>query len=372
VILGELANFMSWTEDGDLLRDVREAHVALLATRLGELLGRLTAGRHTELADELTGLTHVATTDVLTAVLLAPEVSYRLLWPGHHHDPDAGAFVLRTLRDMLEPEAAPRLSHPILVAARPSVLAADGAVIARWPMAHELPIDVGSPYALTVEVTGDEVRLARPGEPLPAADVRHALAKLHIAATEIPLIAEPAWCMVRDFTQLVILLPDRQAPRDFSSGSSGQFIGRTVLANPHLAKVTPVHLAEALVHEAIHAVLYMDERQSDWVLDPDLYAGPMRITSPWTGHPLPLRPYLQACFVWFGLLAFWSSAIGVTGLDRDKIRERLIQASTGFLRGDLLERVETVRDRLSTEVLEAVAALQSNVLAALPEATSVR
>ncbi|MFJ1608464.1 aKG-HExxH-type peptide beta-hydroxylase [Streptomyces sp. NPDC088253] len=354
---------MAWDSPSDQLTALRTRYIDLLATRLGELLGRLVADSHDDLAGPLNELVHHHGVQ-LAELLPAPEISYRLLWPGRHQDTDTAKFLTRTWQEALAPAGVPRLSNPILAARGPDILGADGSPLAIWPH-RELPIDAASRFALTVDVAGTAVRLARPLLPLSPAQVLDSLAKLDGAVTGIATTAEPAWRVVRDFTEVVMLLPDPAEPSQFSSGSSGQFVARVVLANPQLTKVTTVHLAEALVHEAIHGVLYMDEQHDPWVLDPALYAGPMRVTSPWTGSPLPLRPFLQACFVWFGLLSFWSRALPGPAFERDQVRERLVVAASGFLRGDLLQRVAKVRDRLSYEVWEAVSELQRLVVSLL-------
>jgi hypothetical protein len=96
----------------------------------------------------------------------------------------------------------------------------------------------------------------------------------------------------------------------------------------------------------------------------------MRIASPWTRNPLPLRPFLQACFVWYGLLTFWSSALGRSGFDRAAVRDRLDLAASGFFRGDLLDRVRMVDDRLAPELLDAVTSLQEMVVDGLGAAAA--
>ena len=363
--LRDLPAIFAWEEPSETLTVLHARYVALLATRLGALMGRVTArGTGPEAADVGT-LVDMAPAETLTAVLSAPEVSFRLLWPAHHDDTDALGFIGETLRGVVDRPPASRLSHPLLVATDPDVLGLDGSVVARWPLARELPLDVASPFALSADVVGTLIRLPEPGPCLSATDVRATVLKLGGAVAKIADGVPPAWDVVRDFTKVVMLLPDRNAPSQFSSGSSGQFVGRTVLSNPHLPAVTQVHLAEALVHEAIHSVLYMDEQHDPWVLDPALYAGPMRIASPWTRNPLPLRPFLQACFVWYGLVTFWSSALGRCRFDRTAVRDRLDLAASGFFRDDLLDRVRAVEDRLSPELLEAVTSLQETVVAGL-------
>lgn len=335
--LTDLPEIFTWQAQNAVLTQLHQQYVELLLERLGQLIGRLRLAGHDELADGALTRVGQLPDQELAALLCEPEVSYRLLWPTHHRDVDSGLFVQSTLSDR------------------------GAALTARRLRVIGLPTDVGSEFALTVDVTGTKSRLSEPRPALPSDALVSTLSRLEVAASQISAGVPAAWRIVEDFTKVLILLPDLDAPMQLSSGSSGQFVGRTVIANPHLGKVTPVELAEALVHESIHSVLYMDEQLDAWVLDDSLYAGPERVTSPWTGNPLPLRPYLQACFVWYGLLSFWSEAMCRCTFDGEKAKERFSIAVAGFLRGDLLGRVDGVSNRLSGELRAAVAELQSRV-----------
>lgn len=369
MFLGELPAIFTWSSESDVLTTLRGRFVDLLATRLGELLARAMARGGSKHVSTVSAAVDALPPDVVTAILCAPEISYRLLWPSHHDDLDAVRFVAGVFTDANRPRIRRPSSYPLQGSVGPELFGPDGALVAHWPLYRELPLDVASKFALTVDVVGSRLRRDAPGPPLTSAQLRATVVELEVAALEIARGVGPAWRVVRDFTEVVMLLPDEAAPNQFSSGSSGQFVGRTVLSNPHLRTVTPVHLAEALVHEAMHSVLYMDEQHDHWVLDPALYAGPMRIASPWTGNPLPLRPFLQACFVWYGLLSFWTTALGRCRFDRECVRERIAMAASGFLRGDLLDHVREVEDRLAPPLLSAVAEMQSGVCAVLDEAT---
>jgi hypothetical protein len=86
---------------------------------------------------------------------------------------------------------------------------------------------------------------------------------------------------VTTFTKVLVLIRNETAR--FSSGSETRYIGRSVLGNPHSAGIDHLDIAEALVHEAIHALLYMEERPRAWV-PAALYAPVPRVVSPWTGR----------------------------------------------------------------------------------------
>ena len=365
--LEELPGVLAWAEESPVLTTLHAKYIVLLDRRLDELCRRVAAA-DPQLAEVTRSAVVTLGEDGAARVLCHPEVSYRLLWPTHHDDADAALFVASVASGVADPVGRDPLSNPVLVGYSGSVLGTAGEELAPWSLAASLPLDCSSPFALTADVAGTSIRLDRPAPPLDVDQLLVSVSRTAEAARAIEVTVPAAWSMVARFTKSLMLLPDAEARTQFSSGSSGQFVGRSVLANPHLDKVRVEHIAEAIVHEAIHSVLYMDEQHDPWVLDPELYAGPMRIDSPWTGNPLPLRPYLQACFVWYGLLGFWSAALGKEPFDRDVVRERLHVATSGFLRGDLTGRLGDVSSHLSPEVTGAVSELQQMVVSWFPVA----
>jgi len=367
MFLRELPRVFTWEEASPELVTLHDRFVLLLGRRLGELLSRLAPAE--ALADKVIELLGQLDNRQLSATLAAPEVSYRLLWTMHHDDMQAASFILDALRTACAASRALPSVPTEWLADGSGFIDASGRVNYPWVRSGGLPVDFGSPHALATDVSGERLRAPTRRPPLTPEEIQATQAKLQAAADATARVAPHAWRMTQDFTKALILIPDDGAPQQFSSGSSGQFVGRSVLANPQLAKVGAVHVAEALVHEAIHAVLYMDEQQDAWVLDEALYAGPLRINSPWTGNRLPLRPFLQAAFVWYGILAFWSRGRSSAAFAPDAVRARLNEAATGFLRGRLLDRVGPTIDRLSPELVQSVDELQRCVEAALGSAS---
>src|SRR5260370_18494033 len=96
--------------------------------------------------------------------------------------------------------------------------------------------------------------------------------------------------------------------QQFSTGATTQYVGRTFITNPHVHSVDIVDLAEALVHEGIHALLFMEELQRSWGDIPELRDGVRRVESPWTGNSLSLSSFFQAGFSWYWLADFWALA----------------------------------------------------------------
>lgn len=341
--LTDLPDILTWRESSPLLGKLQAQYNDLLDIKLSALIARLDLPAEVELEAYFGDLTRCMTEGERYALLCEPEASFRLLWPSHHSDLAATAF----LADLFKSRGANILLERI---------------------EHEsLPLDATSPLARSVDISGTLPRRIGEG----AVYDRDALSSVLMKAREANGIIRKgvpqAWSMVRDFTKLLHYLPDEDAPQQFSSGSSGQFVGRTVIANVHLEKVSAIELSEALVHEAIHSVLYMAENQRPWVLDADLYAGPARIDSPWTGNPLPLRPYLQACFVWYGLICYWSELLSRNILNDIRAKRRLDIAIGGFQRVDLLASIESFLDRLSDEVKTAIADMQQRITYCLGE-----
>ena len=65
-------------------------------------------------------------------------------------------------------------------------------------------------------------------------------------------------------------------------------------------------VADRLVHEAIHALVFKEN-----LADGALVSSPdtkVRVVSPWSGSRLELLTFMHAAFVWFGLWHFWRRA----------------------------------------------------------------
>lgn len=337
--LTDLPEILTWDAPSPLLRRLRAQYDALLAARLDDLLARLGLAADAEVRAYFAGAAHGLSAAQRAALLCEPEASFRLLWPTHHRDAEAAAFIAEVLASR---GATIRLDRIDL----------DG-----------IPVDATSPLARTVDISGTLPRRRGAGRVYDAATLAGVLAKARAADRLIREAAPHARTLVRDFTKLLHVLPDDDAPGQFSSGSSGQFVGRTVIANAHLDKITAIEVSEALVHEAIHSVLYMAEQQRPWVLKPALYAGPARIASPWTGAPLPLRPCLQACFVWYGLACYWTALLGgdLPCDERSRAMDRLAVALSGFRRLDLIANIAPFVADLSAEVTSAIGDMQQRI-----------
>jgi hypothetical protein len=155
-------------------------------------------------------------------------------------------------------------------------------------------------------------------------------------------------------TKVLVLRKDPLKQVRFGSYSTNQFIGRTVLFNPHLGGVAD--LANALVHEAIHDLLYMLEIQHPFVRSRAIEK--FQVVSPWTGTSLAIHAYLHACLVWFGLWEFWRQTTAFPQAVQLGHRDRAV---IGFQQGSLLAGLEPVAEHLDQALLDLIYKLQGCV-----------
>lgn len=373
-MLTEVLDVLRWTGDHRAALDRAES------TYTSELTGRLGRGLRAlqrsepEVATRFVTLLGRADARAVRRVVLAPETCSRLLWghPGACDDRDLWRYLI----DSLEVEATPSgpAAAPALEAAGPGrrwsalgdrfVDAAHGTVVTQ-PTLAGLVVDSDSPAAVCFDYSSlhrGGMRLRHFDDPA-AKDV--ALRRVEAAMRGLEELDGGLADFVRRFTLVAGVVVDAENPK-FTSGSTGQYIGRSILCNAHGPTVDVELLAESLVHEAIHALLSMHELDDPWVLDEHVLAVDAVVESPWSGVELVLRPFLQACFVWFGLAHLWSLAEGATAFRPARVAERLARARQGFERGPLRARIAAFEPHVAPAVLELVEAMQRELLAAAP------
>lgn len=360
---------LGWSLQDDILRDVHRQYVTLLCDLMGYCLGKaLSSGVPGSelLRERLNELDN----QEYERLLLAPETSFRLFFrPNDLHgnisflstsaeaeifkrNPDADALLEKELWSALGDFGA--------------VPQADGFPqrIEAARLGGRLPIDMDSPHALNIPFVDDDrdiLQFSHCSERFSAHEKSVVTNRFKLVQQGIEGTSPFASGLVLNFTKVIIARKDSDE-RTFSSGSSGQYTGRSLLVNVHRGFVSPGLLADAIVHEAIHAVLYMLERIRAWVSNDDLYEGSnARVISPWSGRNLRLRPFLQACFVWFGLLNFWSRPEAALYFDSEEAELFKNRALGGFQFGPLVDRIDTWRPEIDPELVETIDALQQLV-----------
>ena len=388
-LLGRLPAVLDWAEEGaDVVTDAMSTHRRRLDDAMWSLLRRADelarsseAGVPTATLRALAPAWAGADDRARRRVTLAPATSRRLLWaPQRPHDAarwitmalayeaaaTAGSGVLRQgLWSALGDGHIGAGRLPALPAPAPPPSGADGSAGGRVtpgtlrPAPHHvapvvggaIPVDAWSPLARTVHIA----RASRVGAPWPEFDetgLREVTVRLDDALARLRGTSAVAAALVETFTLVVVV---RSPGGGFGHGSTVVDLGRTVVMDPLAPGATPARLTEALLHEAMHHLCNVTLRETVWVQGD---GGAVIVESPWTGNPLPVTTYLQACLVWGGLRNFWRQA-EATGPSARGTAERLAAAERGFGAGPLLRRVPPpVRRRVHPLVAEAVASVE--------------
>ena len=174
----------------------------------------------------------------------------------------------------------------------------------------------------------------------------------------ISTISPSAAVFCRAFTSRVAMRLSDSA--GWSSASYRDAIGLTVLVSQEFRDVPVFRVADSLVHEAIHSGIHaMESIYGDFVEE----GSDISIDSPWTGRRLSLDQYVHACFVWFGLLHFWSlshSCVGTHAIDWENER-----VGVGF-KGDPTKAlmVPHIRRRISVACIAGLEEIRRRLTAA--------
>ena len=337
-MLQGVLDVLRWEGDQQAALDHAEsAYTALLSRQLGSELGTLEAEDPARAA-RVVSLLGGVDVGALQRVLLAPETCARLLWahPGRCDDRDVWSY----LADALLAEQRSERPYEIVAGLR---------------------VDADSPAAVCFDygtLHRGGMRLARYED---AAERDLALERVIAAMRAIEGVSPALAGFVRRFTLVANVVADSESAK-FTSGSTAQYVGRSLFCNAHLGSADVELLAESLVHEATHSLLYMHETREPWILDGHRLPEETVVTSPWSGAELVVRPFLQACFVWFGLVHFWRLAGCGSTLRPHRAAERLEIARRGFLGGPLLERIPGDADAIVPPVRELVEAMQARVV----------
>jgi hypothetical protein len=333
-VLDGVLSILRWRgNERQALDDAESAFMSMVAGRLGARLRDVEAD-DPKLAEHVLDLLGQADVAALRRVLLAPETTSRVLWdhPGRCDERSLGRY----LADALEDGPAE---------------ASDGGLV----------VDCDSPAAICFDYStlrDGGMRLEHYADP----DERElALGRLREAMSGIDATDAGVAAFVRRFTRTANVVVDSETPK-FTSGSTSQYVGRSLFCNAHLPGVDAELVADSLVHESIHSLLYMHEIREPWI-DEQVISRESVVESPWSGATLLVRPFLQACFVWFALAHFWSLARGERAFRPERVEARLAMARRGFLDGPLEDHIDAYLPYLAEPVLELVRAMQAEVAA---------
>lgn len=351
-----IGSLLTWEQPGpldDSLDRARGRYLVRMAGQLSAVLGELAGLGHEERAAALRARLSDLPADALFSVLLAPETHRRLTLPLR-----GGTGLLAFLEGAAIAEACRAGLRP-----PPSrgVWSADGACYfkasatgrgggdrgAAPVIAVRTVVDTGSPHARLSERNDVSARRGRPDGLLDGDDLATALTKLHEAVRAIERTSIAAHMLVSRALRVLVLTRHPRYEDVFQSVSTRAVVGRAVIVNAHRPQATVARIADALVHEAIHAFLYELEQAGRWVRKT---SRKREIVSPWTGNTLTLDSYVHACFVWFALSRFWGlpeAGLAFSGPEARYLGER---ARRGFASGTVEETI----DRNSANLLQGI------------------
>ena len=312
----KLRAVLSW-KDPEFSRACRRAYGRQLTERLDATLVAIEKV-DSSAADVARLLLKALTPAQVSDFISAPHIAFMIVSPAFISHSVNRNFFLRNLgicAGCISGDAALYNHRGENVGATPR----DRRVRRRWgnyalSFGGELPI----PY---MDRGGNRLRPVSPD------DASIILGKLNGAQRLIRKINPNASEFSMQHTEVMAFRYEDEFPNDFSSGSFQPLPGFSLICNCHLPSVNEKVLADAIVHEAIHGIIYRFESFGERLLRGDK-AGCLQVSSPWTGAHLNVESFAQACFVWFGLYHFWKSA------SRGESCGFAERAAKGFLSGD--------------------------------------
>lgn len=355
----QMPDALGWTTSDVFVR-VHNDYLNRVTYALEEAVWLVKADRP-QLGKRLATKLELASDEALMRVLLAPETTKRLLWRDAFPIAAVGEFLCQSLTaEAVRGGLRQQVDQSAWTALGDCMVMQSGDVSASDPIEGVLPVDLDSPNASAELLGATEGTVS--WKTLERQKREPVLRDLGLAYRGI-IASSPVFdTFLPKFARVIVLRRDDHP--QFCSFSSRYHVGRITLINPHL--IDEVLQAEALVHEAVHSLLFMQDQRPFWGLQWTGGEEPGNALSPWTGRPLPVSTFLQACFVWYGLFTFWGHASCAESFPSSNIRARVARSASGFLRGSLLNNLED-RDiaMLDTDVANAITDMQHRVSALL-------
>jgi len=363
-LISALPEILSWSGEAETVEQVHEQYIHAV----GDALSAVIATVHHESATgrRLLAELREADSSALLRVLLAPGSTNRLLWGSRAQLEDTAEFLLRSLSAEAVLRGRGQVESRTWTALGDAVVDPPANARRGPRLESGIPLDCESPNVSRFDPHGDNANL---WHPLSGAERDQALDRLTAALRGITSASDQVNRFVRQSIKVLVLQTDHHK-RSFAAYSNGHFIGQCVLSNPQL--VDDVQVAEAVVHESIHAFLYMQSQQYPWGITIPPADHEPAVVSPWSQRQLPVSTYIHACFVWYGLLHFWSMALAMECFPVRRVRGRMARAASGFLGAPLLDRVDREWvNSLADEVRHAICELQRRVVESYSSASSM-
>ena len=236
-----------------------------------------------------------------------------------------------------------------------------GGYYAAHRLGGQIPLDNQSIHARRSMPVADfrSVQYGNP-EPMSLVEEDRAASKIvesfNILAEVLPIAAK----FILRYAKSIVLRKSSLSRGIFQSASRNAFIGQIVFLNAHEDHVDHEYVAESLIHESIHSLLWRAEILDHFIVDPNKHMGTVR--SPWSGEEIYYYTLLQACLVWYGIFCFWSNVLDQQSFfQKERITFLLERARRGFLVDDYAASLGSHRGNLKYGVYEVFMEVRKRV-----------
>jgi hypothetical protein len=223
-------------------------------------------------------------------------------------------------------------------------------------LVNSIPIDHNSIFARR-KMPVASFRPIKYGEACPFTEVELKISydKIYSAFHEIQRVNVLLANFIGSYVKSIVLRKDLTNAYTFQSSSCNGYIGQMVLLNPHLPHIQIELIAESLVHEAIHSLMWRAEVLTPIIKNPSLSME--TVISPWSKMDIHYYTLLQACYVWYGVANFWNKALESRIFCPDRSHELFCRAVTGFKDKDFMKEIDKYSHNLSFGMYEAFLSL---------------
>jgi len=347
----DAVGILEWASMSPTLTNWNQEYVQSLRASFAKALSDTPANVCDDLADSF----ELLPTEFQVRFLRAPEVSRRIIpWKDGSAVVDVAALSRLMLATLVEAGVVEPTPTPLWTARGDKQAHERSASPVGETLPVQFSLDQRSPYKIPdIDRGGNTITFAS------ESDVADSVARLAIACEDLRLLS-PAFDLLQQNVEVVAIRAEIEEPTIFSSGTFSRHIGLVLLTNAHLPNVDRALLMNALVHEAIHCILFIHEV----IRAPFLLQGPLAaqtVISPWSGAALRLHSYIEACFVWFGLFWLWTRFPARSLAERERSDQLRARAFAGFKHRPVTRILANERENIARHVWDALESIESRI-----------
>ena len=339
----EVADILTWSRPSDTPAKWRTRYEDLLESRVLSKAGLIDQDHC--ILDSLSLLPR----ERQGSFLRSPHVASRLLEGDQGEGFDAAPIAKALLAELAAVGIVSELSEPVWTVNGDRKL--DPVIREGWAASNfgildsHIVVDGSGPTDFSCEATGN-LTLASEIERVTVER------KIHEAASAISATSDLAFKFWTDCVDVVAIRKAVNPSLRFISNTCARQARLSLLINGHFNTVGLPLVADALIRESVHSLLFMYEEIEKPFVTPQFSHNAGLIKSPWSGAELRLISFVHACVVWYGLYWFWIAA-SRTGAFPAGIADREIEtAGAGFRRRPFSLHLAEYHEFLSPEILD--------------------